>query len=512
MQEYRDAAGVDEGMTGVSTRFAFKVLSETFNHDTEEVAADPVHLMYVLEQAIKREQFPEEVEKRYLEFIKSELWRRVMPSSSATRSRKPTSNPIPNTARTCSTVTSPMPMRGSRSRTSRTPIPAKLLEPRDPRRRAPRSKSRPASPTPRTSATRWSSSPAGAGQQQRRQPVLDELRKAARGHREADVQPGRGTAAGDQLRRPRRTRRPIPSKHGEFVDRMVAIAATPSVRSGGWSNGTCGSTRPAERSADARRTMAISIDRRLNPKDKSLGNRQRFVAGPDQIKEAVVNRIDQGPRHHRHRQSARWPVSIPANGIREPHFRHAPAAAFTSGFCPATRSSCAGRPHRPAAVRAVAARAASRPVTGRGRGRLQFVLSREEFLDIFFEDLELPDLVKTQPEGDQTTYQAASRRLYRRLARRPTSTSCAPCATPFGRRLALKRPVCAKYEADAQIKLRSRRSKDLRRPRGPAPPGLALTSSKRWMRERRRRIRLHRPDRPALQPISSRSRSPTPVR
>jgi serine protein kinase len=73
MQEYRDAAGVDEGMTGVSTRFAFKVLSETFNHDTEEVAADPVHLMYVLEQAIKREQFPDDTEKRYLDFIKSEL-------------------------------------------------------------------------------------------------------------------------------------------------------------------------------------------------------------------------------------------------------------------------------------------------------------------------------------------------------------------------------------------------------------------------------------------------------
>ena len=72
-QEYKDAAGVDEGMTGISTRFAFKVLSETFNYDTEEVAADPVHLMYVLEQALKREQFPEDVEKKYLEFIKAEL-------------------------------------------------------------------------------------------------------------------------------------------------------------------------------------------------------------------------------------------------------------------------------------------------------------------------------------------------------------------------------------------------------------------------------------------------------
>jgi serine protein kinase len=72
-QEYRDSAGVDEGMDGISTRFAFKVLSGTFNFDTQEIAADPVHLMYVLEQSIWREQFPEETEKKYLNFIKAEL-------------------------------------------------------------------------------------------------------------------------------------------------------------------------------------------------------------------------------------------------------------------------------------------------------------------------------------------------------------------------------------------------------------------------------------------------------
>ena len=73
VQEYRESAGVSEGMNGISTRFAFKVLSETFNYDTEEVAADPVHLMYVLEQAVKREQYPKEVEERYLDFVKSLL-------------------------------------------------------------------------------------------------------------------------------------------------------------------------------------------------------------------------------------------------------------------------------------------------------------------------------------------------------------------------------------------------------------------------------------------------------
>ncbi|MBU2582691.1 MAG: PrkA family serine protein kinase [Alphaproteobacteria bacterium] len=73
VQEYRDAAGVTEGMDGISTRFAYKILSETFNHDTHEVAADPVHLMYVLEQAIRREQLPSDTEDRYIEFIKEEL-------------------------------------------------------------------------------------------------------------------------------------------------------------------------------------------------------------------------------------------------------------------------------------------------------------------------------------------------------------------------------------------------------------------------------------------------------
>ena len=73
IQEYREAAGVSEGMSGISTRFAFKVLSETFNYDNAEIAADPVHLMYVLEQAVKREQYPKEVEDRYLDFIKSML-------------------------------------------------------------------------------------------------------------------------------------------------------------------------------------------------------------------------------------------------------------------------------------------------------------------------------------------------------------------------------------------------------------------------------------------------------
>ena len=70
LQEYKDNAGVDEGMNGMSTRFAFKVLSKVFNFDSTEVAANPVHLLYVLENQIEQEQFPGDTHDSYLNFIK----------------------------------------------------------------------------------------------------------------------------------------------------------------------------------------------------------------------------------------------------------------------------------------------------------------------------------------------------------------------------------------------------------------------------------------------------------
>ncbi len=73
LQEYKDAAGVDEGMDGLSTRFAFKTLSKVFNFDSVEVAANPVHLLYVLEREIEQQQFPQEIQDRYMRFIKEYL-------------------------------------------------------------------------------------------------------------------------------------------------------------------------------------------------------------------------------------------------------------------------------------------------------------------------------------------------------------------------------------------------------------------------------------------------------
>ena len=73
VQEYRDYAGVDEGMTGISTRFAFKILSQVFNFDHSEVAANPVHLLYVLEKQIAREHLPQETQERYIGYLKEFL-------------------------------------------------------------------------------------------------------------------------------------------------------------------------------------------------------------------------------------------------------------------------------------------------------------------------------------------------------------------------------------------------------------------------------------------------------
>ena len=71
--DYRNHAGIDEGMSGVSTRFAFKVLSATFNRDAEEVAANPVHLMSVLKEHIIKEKLPEDQQEKYLNIIDEHL-------------------------------------------------------------------------------------------------------------------------------------------------------------------------------------------------------------------------------------------------------------------------------------------------------------------------------------------------------------------------------------------------------------------------------------------------------
>lgn len=72
LQEYKDNASNNEGMSGASTRFAFKTLSKVFNFESAgggEIAANPVHMMYVLEKQIKKADLPKEQQEEYMTFI-----------------------------------------------------------------------------------------------------------------------------------------------------------------------------------------------------------------------------------------------------------------------------------------------------------------------------------------------------------------------------------------------------------------------------------------------------------
>lgn len=83
--EYRDVAGHDEGMSGLSTRHAYKLISKAFDRDATETAADPVTLLKVIEESISRGDLSQDMEKvykahlseflvpKYLEFIQKEI-------------------------------------------------------------------------------------------------------------------------------------------------------------------------------------------------------------------------------------------------------------------------------------------------------------------------------------------------------------------------------------------------------------------------------------------------------
>lgn len=70
---YRENAGPKEGMNGISTRHAFKLIAKVFNFDIAEVAANPVHLIHILLQDIEKQQYDEKTKARYESFLKSVL-------------------------------------------------------------------------------------------------------------------------------------------------------------------------------------------------------------------------------------------------------------------------------------------------------------------------------------------------------------------------------------------------------------------------------------------------------
>src|SRR6266704_4756437 len=130
------------------------------------------------------------------------------------------------------------------------------------------------------------------------------------------------------------------------------------------------------------------VDRRLNPGSKSLENRQRFLRRAKALVQGAVKKSSQDRDIRDVLEGGE--VSIPLDGMNEPRFRREGGTRdmvlpgnkkFVEGdILPRSGEKSGGRPRDPG--------------EGDGEDAFRFVLSREEFVDLFLDDLELPDLAK----------------------------------------------------------------------------------------------------------------------
>jgi uncharacterized sporulation protein YeaH/YhbH (DUF444 family) len=143
------------------------------------------------------------------------------------------------------------------------------------------------------------------------------------------------------------------------------------------------------------------IDRRPNPKGKSLANRQRFIdrargevkrALSDALKRRKVGESDGGEK-----------VSIPTRGITEPMFHRASSGGWRDYIVPGNKKFVVGDTIERPPSGDGGGRGQASPDDGGEQDAFEFVLSKEEFLNLFFEDLELPDLVKTRLKESEAT-------------------------------------------------------------------------------------------------------------
>ncbi|HYM30828.1 MAG TPA: YeaH/YhbH family protein [Candidatus Cybelea sp.] len=141
------------------------------------------------------------------------------------------------------------------------------------------------------------------------------------------------------------------------------------------------------------------VDRRLNPKGKSHANRQRFVrVARSEIKEAVERSLQKRGISD---VASGEKVAIPTKRIHEPQFRHSSTGGKRDYVLPGNREFVQGDTlPRPQQGGGEGGHEGS--PDGEGEDDFQFVLNRDEFLDILFEDLELPDLEKTRLKETMT--------------------------------------------------------------------------------------------------------------
>ena len=67
--EYLELANKLEGFDGISTRTAYKILSKVYNHDVDEIGADPVHMLYIIKKTIDQEGYSDEVKDSYMSYV-----------------------------------------------------------------------------------------------------------------------------------------------------------------------------------------------------------------------------------------------------------------------------------------------------------------------------------------------------------------------------------------------------------------------------------------------------------
>lgn len=136
------------------------------------------------------------------------------------------------------------------------------------------------------------------------------------------------------------------------------------------------------------------IDRRLAGKNKSIGNRERFLRRyKDKIKEAVKRAIDgRGIRDIERGED----IHIPKRDLTEPVFGHG-QGGLREVVHPGNREFIKGdRIKRPDGGGGGGSGKGQASDSGEGEDDFVFALSKEEFMQIFFEDLALPHLIRTQ--------------------------------------------------------------------------------------------------------------------
>lgn len=140
--------------------------------------------------------------------------------------------------------------------------------------------------------------------------------------------------------------------------------------------------------------MADFIDRRLNAKNKSTLNRQRFIRRyKKQIKEAVSDAINKRSVTD---ASSGESISIPQRDISEPTFHQGKGGNREQIHPGNDQFSTGDKVERPKGGQGGGAGGGEASDSGEGQDEFVFSISKDEYLDLLFEDLELPNLQENQ--------------------------------------------------------------------------------------------------------------------